>query len=367
MALGDLAISLYNPAGELRGTFDAAAADLTYSTTAPGGPLSATWVLGRSILQAWDDLDFPFDVQITDTEGIVWRGTLEAVAGSVGEVGDTIEVTALSTQASDDEATSVTFAAGTAIEDIFSDIRATYMPRVTAEKLAATGRTLTADLTLTKKRPGAMFNTLRLYGSGGDSELLWYLWPDGENNAWQLVLEEKPSAPGYYVSTNDYHGIIGWDAQNYANRQRVEYNGGANMVTVDDVAEQTSRGLVRAGQTITVNALTDTTDATFIATVALNARKKLRMTGDRTTISTPLAVQDEHRQTVDLCRVRAGKLLALEGPQPAVSGALETDRNAVFIIATTYHAATGELELTFESFDTTLEGVLAGLLAKLSA
>lgn len=366
MARGDLAITLFNPAGDLKGTFDADAADLTYRTTAPGGCLDATWTMARSILQMWDDFDFPFDVQITDTEGIVWRGNLEAVAGDPGALGDTIAVTALCTQASDEEAPIVAFLAGTAIEDAFSTIRSIYMPRITTEKLAATGRALTADLTLTKKRPGAVFNILRRYGSGADVELMWFLWPDGAGNAWQLVLEEKQGLPGYYISSENYQGSIGWDAQNYANRQCVEYNGGANTVTVDDVAEQTARGLARSGKTITMNEITNGSDALFVATVALNSRKKLRMTGEQASISNPLALEDANRQLVELWRVRAGMVLALEGPQPALSGEYSPDRNALFIVATTYHAASGILDLTFESFETTLDGVLAGLLAALA-
>lgn len=361
MAQGELSISIYSVAGNLVGIMDADALGLSFSTTAPGGPSAATWRLARSILVPYTDLDFPFDVYISDNEGVVFRGTIEKVDGDLQAQSEWIEVTAVNTLASDVDETSQTFVLGTDTATAMSTVRSTLLPSVTLEDIDITGYTLAADLTLTLKNAGDTLNALRQLGDNVGNAVYWFLWPDGVNGAWVFSVRSKPTTPGYFVSIDDFTGHLGFDSRMYANRQRVQYAGGL-VATVDDTAEQTRIGRVRTGNLINRSDITNGSDAIAVASVALTQRKVLRVTSESAQISNAAAIRNANGETVSLWRVRAGQCLVIEGPQTEIAGGFSFDRNMMLIVQTKYSMDTHTLELTFEDFDTMLAGILATLL-----
>lgn len=340
---------------------------LTFSTVAPGGCLDARFLVKRPVRLSYPDLRYHNDLRISDNQGVFWRGRIEKWRGVLQEQDEYIEVTALQVTADDLTYDTHTFASGTSIETCVGTVRTDLMTKVTTDSLVATGRNLSADLTVTDKRAREALNRLCEFGDSNDAQLLWYVWPDGAANAYQLTLEAQPSTPAYFCGLADFRGTLGYDGASYANRQRVRYNAGASTTTVNDTTAQGAgpAGVnnIREGLLITRNDVTNATDAGRIGTVALNARKQLRVTAESGQIAAPWAVQDANRQQVPLWRVRAGGILALEGVlQSGQAGTYSFDRNMLFIVKTEYAVDTGILTLTFENFDTLLEGVLGKLL-----
>lgn len=358
-------IAIADRSGNAVGLLGAEAEGLTTSTIMPGGLLSARFRVKRTVKLDYPDLQYLYDARISDSEGVFWRGRLDRWRGVFEPRSEYIEITAVQANADDQIYDTKTFTSGTAIETCVSTVLSDLMPKVTTSSLAATSRTLNANLTVTAKRAREVLALLASFGNSSNAALQWGVWPDGANAAYQLVLEARPTTPAYFVDLADINLTLGFDGAAYANKQRVLYNSGASWASATDSAAVTTMGLTREAPVIEAPDVTDATDAGRIASTAVALKAVLRVTAETGTISNPWAVLDANRMPVALHRVRAGKVLGISGILPSgQGGAYSFDRNALYIAGTEYDAESHTLTLTFEGFGTTLEGMMARLMRR---
>jgi hypothetical protein len=63
--------------GNYRGNLMAEAKNTVLSTIWPGGCFQLTCSLPRRAILNYPDLDYPFDVKVSDGQGVFWRGRME--------------------------------------------------------------------------------------------------------------------------------------------------------------------------------------------------------------------------------------------------------------------------------------------------
>ena len=356
--------AIYDWNGTFRNFLGSQAEGLILRTVAPGGCWDLEFSLQRKATLNYPDIDYPFDVRLYDNQGVFHRTRMERRTDELGDNAEQIQIRAINTIADYQGYASKVFALGTAIETAVSTVRTDLMPKVTAESLVATGRTLTAAYTIKAKKARAVLQALCDLGTSADVLLYWYVWPDGAADAYQLLLEAKPATAGYFVDIRNIRGRFGWDGEQYANKVTVIYNAGASNVSVQDTALQgtgpTGTNDIRE-KFLEVPDLANSTDATNLGNSALLVYKLLRGMPENAIISAPWAITDTNRQLVPLWRVRAGKRIAIRGLQPLRLGTVTDGRNTPFITQTEYNADTGVLSLHFENIEATLEGMIAKL------
>lgn len=340
--------------------------DLVMTTAWPGGCVSCRFTVKRKVLLTYPDLQYATDLMLTDAQGVFWRGKIEKFRPQLGQRSESIEVEAVQVNLTRRLIQTITITATTTVESAFATVLSAYMPKVTTSSLAVTGRALAADLTLTKVRAANVFARLCELGDSSNNMLGFGVWPDGAAGAYQLVLASRPTTPDYRMDASNLTGTFGFDGATYANRQQIEYSGGA-FVTVDDA---TAQGVLPGGVNEIIDGplisrtdLTSSTDATAVATTALQLRKQLKVTAESGDVSNPWGIVTVGTSTVlpvALWRVRAGKTLAVDGILPGgLTGTYTLARNLQWIVGTSYSFRNRVLTLTFEDYTTTQEGVIA--------
>lgn len=356
-------LSIYDRAGLLVMPPGREVEGLSLSTVMPGGCEACRFTLRRQATRLYPDLDYNFDVRLADERGIFWRGKIEALTPTLSMEEEYIEVTALGGGVAGDDQiyTSHTFTAGTSIQSAVGTVRSDLMASiVTEEALVTTGRTITADTTFTQARARSVLERLIQFGTSTNAPLQWAVWPDGTNYAYLLVLEARPTTAAYSINVLDFEHKGGFDGSLYFNRVRINYNAGASWRMVEDGAEQTLTGRTREF-VISAPELTNTTDVDNVGNTALTLVKQRRVQAQGGVVSSRYAVRDANGQAISPWRVRAGTLLYIQGRMgTGLAGALDW-ANTAYIKATSYDDDSGQLSLTFETDQTTLEGMLSRL------
>lgn len=356
-------VVLSDQSGAFRNLVGAEAEGLIVTTAINGGCLTARCRFKRPVRLSYRDLGFNYDVRITDSDGVFWRGRLSRWRGVLEANTEYIEITARQANGSDQYYQSKLFNAGMNISTAFATVMADLMPKVPTSSLLL-GVALTGSLTAAKRRAFDVLNLLAAYGG-----YQWGIWPDGTSGsdtaAYQLVLETRPTAPAYYVDIGDWIGTIGFDDAHYANSQDVLFNGGAAWATGANPAAMAAVNATIMGPVYEAPDLTDGTDAAAIATALVAQRSQLRLSAEDGKITNPFGVLDANWHPVALHRIRAGKIIAINGVIPDGQGnTFDFSRNMAYIAGTSYDTDNGELTLTLESFATTLDGLMARLIHK---
>lgn len=370
MSIGSLSLEIRDKSSSFLNFITGEAEGIVLSTTSPGGCFECRFRLKRRARLQYFDIGYPYEVWVSDNVGVFWRGRMERVRRVFHDFQEYIEIIALGGGVNTDDqvivgdTTSAT--AGTAVETIVGTLISTYVPKVPNTSLVVTGRNLTASITIDGKRTRQAINDIIRLGTSANAPLLWHVWPDGSNNAYVFELVARPTTAGYTVDLNNVDLSFGFDGSAYANRVRISYTlaGVKTWRMVEDSAAQTLVNLIRE-TAIEAPEFVNATDADNAANTVLTQTKKLIAVAEDGSITSPFAILDSNAQVVPLHRVRAGKLLVIQGPESG-AGTLGTIDwgNSVLIVRTEYNNDSGTLTLTFESFKTTLEGLIASVLTR---
>lgn len=343
-----------------------------FTTVHPGGcgELSFRVPASTRVVPIW--AGYNFEVRVLDGGDVFWSGRMDDLTAHRGPDGEWWQVGVHGFAVNlDDQVYTSQDVNNTQTSTIVTNGLSSLTQQIDANSITATGFTLSAATAVNLKLLTAaqVAQWVKQFGDSSNNPQVWYVYPDTDGTV-RFTLKDRPTTPDVVGSAADFTVVdFGLRGRQLANRVVVMYNAGASFVTVNDTTLQGAGpagwNLIRTAIAV-IPEITQSADATQAANAILTQVKSARMAASNLALKPPYRILDSNGQYLAPWRARAGTLFQFRDIDPA-EGYLGTlaYNNSFLVAGTSFDEDSQALTITPESYDLTLEQIVARVRALL--